>query len=145
MRSDAALSELTEGSYGRGKPVVGRQDHHQPHLGADPPPNRGDDVVADCRVKTPGEVRLRQALTRSADGAQNWGMSPLTTESAVAKLVDRLALRFPKTHREHIASTVAEEYAALSDSRISTYIPNLVEHGARSRLQDEVHRLSSAV
>ena len=52
------------------------------------------------------------------------------TDAAVGKLVDRLALRFPKAQREHIASTVAEEYSALSDSRIRTYIPNLVEHGA---------------
>lgn len=68
-------------------------------------------------------------------------MPPLDTDAAVGKLVDRLALRFPKIHREHIASTVAEEYAALSDGRIRTYIPNLVEHEARSRLRHEVHRL----
>jgi hypothetical protein len=67
-------------------------------------------------------------------------MPPLNTDAAVGKLVDRLALRFPKAQREHIASTVAEEYSALSDSRIRTYIPNLVEHGARSRLQLEVQR-----
>jgi hypothetical protein len=72
-------------------------------------------------------------------------MAPLDTEAAVGELVDQLVLRFPKIHREHIASTVAEEYAALSDCRISTYIPNLVEHGARSRLQYEVRLLSSAV
>jgi hypothetical protein len=67
-------------------------------------------------------------------------MPPLSADADAGKLVDRLALRFPKTQRDHIASTVAEEYAALSDSRIRTYIPNLVEHGARSRLQREVHR-----
>lgn len=71
-------------------------------------------------------------------------MPPLTMDTAVGKLVDRLALRFPHAKREHIASTVAEEYAALSGSRISTYIPNLVEHGARSRLQHEVRRLAPA-
>ena len=67
-------------------------------------------------------------------------MPTLDTDAALGKLVDRLALRFPKARREHIASTVAEEYSALSDSRIRTYIPNLVEHGARSRLQLEVQR-----
>ncbi|MET4703983.1 three-helix bundle dimerization domain-containing protein [Frigoribacterium sp. UYMn621] len=66
-------------------------------------------------------------------------MPPLSTEAAVGRIVERLALRFPTTRREHIASTVAEEYAALSGSPITTYIPNLVEHGARSRLQHEVH------
>ncbi|QNE47315.1 hypothetical protein F1C58_10685 [Glaciihabitans sp. INWT7] len=68
-------------------------------------------------------------------------MPPLSTDAAVGKIVDRLVLRFPSTQRDHIASTVAEEYAALSGSRITTYIPNLVEHGARSRLQHEVHPL----
>ena len=67
-------------------------------------------------------------------------MPTLDTDAALGKLVDRLALRFPQAQREHIASTVAEEYSALSDSRIRTYIPNLVEHGARSRLQLEVQR-----
>jgi len=73
-------------------------------------------------------------------------MPPLSADANAEKLVDRLALRFPKTPREHIASTVAEEYAVLSDSRIRTrtYIPNLVEHGARSRLRREVRRLPPA-
>jgi hypothetical protein len=66
---------------------------------------------------------------------------PPPLPDAVTTLVDRLALRFPRVEREHIASTVEEEYAALSGSRILTYIPNLVEHGARSRLQHEVRRL----
>ena len=69
-------------------------------------------------------------------------MPPLTSKASIDRLVERLALRFPKSHRAHIESTVAEEYAALSDSRIRTYIPNLVEHGARSRLQRELHPLS---
>ena len=73
-------------------------------------------------------------------------MPPLSADAGAnaGKLVDRLALRFPKTPRDHIASTVAEEYAALSDSRIRTHIPNLVEHGARSRLRREVRRLPPA-
>jgi transcription initiation factor TFIID subunit TAF12 len=47
------------------------------------------------------------------------------------KLVDRLALRFLKTPRDHIASTVAEEYAALPTVVCirPNHIPNLVEHG----------------
>ena len=69
-------------------------------------------------------------------------MPPLSTDATLGKLVDRLALRFPHADREYIASTVASEYAALSGSRISTYIPNLVEHGVRSRLQHEVRTLA---
>ncbi|MBG6054970.1 hypothetical protein IWX81_001381 [Salinibacterium sp. CAN_S4] len=71
-------------------------------------------------------------------------MPPLSSTASVDRLVDRLALKFPASQRAHIASTVAEEYAALSDSRIRTYIPNLVEHGARTRLQHELHPLSPA-
>ncbi len=77
--------------------------------------------------------------------AQTIAMTPADTDAAISKLVERLALRFPEIQREHIDSTVAEEYAALSDSRIITYIPNLVEHGARSRLRDEDNRVSPAV
>lgn len=71
-------------------------------------------------------------------------MPPLSSDAAIGTLVARLALRFPEAEREHIASTVAEEYAALSGSRIRTYIPNLVEHGARSRLQHEARPLAPA-
>jgi hypothetical protein len=71
-------------------------------------------------------------------------MPSSTADAAAGRLVDRLALRFPKVRREHIATTVAEEYASLSDSRIRTYIPNLVEHGARSRLQHEVVQIFPA-
>jgi hypothetical protein len=67
------------------------------------------------------------------------------TDVAVRQLVDRLSLRFPQTQREHIASTVAEEYASLSDNPIRIYISNLVEHAARSRLQHEVRLVSPAV
>jgi hypothetical protein len=95
-------------------------------------------------MKTSVEFARHPLVDAVRRGAHTCGVPPLTAEAAVAKLVDRLALRFPKARREHIASTVAEEYAALSDSRISTYIPNLVEHGARSRLQREVRLLSPA-
>ena len=73
------------------------------------------------------------------------GMSSLPPDAAAGKLVDRLAIRFPRATREHIATTVAEEYESLSDSRIRTYIPNLVERAARARLQHEVVRLLPTV
>ena len=69
-------------------------------------------------------------------------MPPLTSKASIDRLVERLVLQFSMSQRAHIASTVAEEYAALSDSRIQTYIPNLVEHGVRSRLRRELHPLS---
>jgi hypothetical protein len=91
-----------------------------------------------------GTIRAVARIDATHRRAQNGDMPPLTTDAAVGKLVERLALRFPKLAREQIESTVAAEYAALADSRISTYIPNLVEHGARRRLQHEVHRLAPA-
>ena len=72
------------------------------------------------------------------------GMSSSPSDAAAGKLVDRLAIRFPRATREHIVTTVAEEYESFSDSRIRTYIPNLVERAARSRLQHEVVQLLPA-
>jgi hypothetical protein len=55
----------------------------------------------------------------------------------IAKVVDRLAARFPEAPRALIAGVVAEEYNVLDAGRIRTYIPTLVEHGARNRLHRE--------
>ncbi|MES2092424.1 MAG: hypothetical protein V4531_01255 [Actinomycetota bacterium] len=71
-------------------------------------------------------------------------MSLAPADAAAGRLVERLCLKFPKARREHIADTVAQEYASLANSRIRTYIPNLVEHAARSRLQRETIRLAPA-
>lgn len=53
------------------------------------------------------------------------------------QVVDRLATHFPSKLRSHITNIVREEFDALAGSRIRTYLPNLVEHGARTRLRDE--------
>ena len=94
-------------------------------------------------AKRSPESRLPRVDSRSC-GAQTVGMSSSPSDAAAGKLVDRLAIRFPRATREHIATTVAEEYESLSDSRIRTYIPNLVERAARSRLQHEVGLLLPA-
>ena len=52
----------------------------------------------------------------------------------VAKVTDRLAARFPDAPRPLVARVVGEEYESLDGIRIRTYIPTLVEHGAKNRL-----------
>jgi hypothetical protein len=58
-------------------------------------------------------------------------------ESSIDQVVDRLAARFPHVPRVHIAGIVGEEFDALNAGRIRTYIPTLVERGARVRLKSE--------
>jgi hypothetical protein len=57
--------------------------------------------------------------------------------SSIDQVVDRLAARFPHVPRIHIAGIVGEEFDALNAGRIRTYIPTLVERGARVRLKGE--------
>lgn len=45
--------------------------------------------------------------------------------------------RFPHVPRLHIVWIVGEEFEALDGGRIKTFIPTLVERGARVRLQSE--------
>ncbi len=58
-------------------------------------------------------------------------------ETIVRAVVDRLSARFPEAPRPRIAGIVGEEYESLADGRIRSYIPTLVEHEARARLQRE--------
>jgi hypothetical protein len=64
-------------------------------------------------------------------------MNAAEDEPAMDQVVDRLAARFPHVPRIHIAGIVGEEFDALSAGRIKTFIPTLVERGARVRLQSE--------
>ncbi|CAH0214888.1 MULTISPECIES: three-helix bundle dimerization domain-containing protein [unclassified Arthrobacter] len=58
-------------------------------------------------------------------------------EPSIDQVVDRLAARFPHVPRMHIAGIVGEEFDALNEGRIRTYIPTLVERGARVRLKSQ--------
>lgn len=70
-------------------------------------------------------------------------MTTSQKDSTVDQVVDRLAERFPRAVRTHITETVREEYDALDDCRIRIYLPNLIEHSARTRLRLEVSELDS--
>ena len=65
------------------------------------------------------------------------GVTDDAKESSIDQVVDRLAARFPHVPRMHIAGIVGEEFDALNAGRIRTYIPTLVERGARVRLKSE--------
>lgn len=72
-------------------------------------------------------------------------VTPIEEDPAVAgPMVDRLAQHFPGTQRDHITETVRDGYRALSDNPIRAYIPNLVEHGARTRLRREARSAGTA-
>jgi hypothetical protein len=58
-------------------------------------------------------------------------------EPGIDQVVDRLAARFPHVPRMHIAGIVGEEFDARNEGHIRTYIPTLVERGARVRLKSE--------
>ncbi len=64
-------------------------------------------------------------------------MDDTEKHDTIAKVTDRLAARYPDAPRPLVARVVAEEYETLDTSRIRTYIPTLVEHGARKRLNRE--------
>lgn len=59
-------------------------------------------------------------------------------KSTIDQVVERLAGRFPEADRGLIAGIVSEEYDALDSGRIRTFIPTLVEKGAKTRLRREV-------
>ncbi len=64
-------------------------------------------------------------------------MNAAENEPSIDQVVERLAVRFPHVPRIHIAGIVGEEFDALNAGRIRTFIPTLVERGARVRLQSE--------
>jgi hypothetical protein len=64
-------------------------------------------------------------------------VSDAEKETIVHTVVDRLSARFPEAPRPHIAGIVGEEYESLADGRIRSYIPTLIENGARTRLHRE--------
>jgi hypothetical protein len=70
-------------------------------------------------------------------GHQTCLMVDTEKRDTIAKVTDRLAERYPGAPRTRVARVVAEEYESLDASRIRTYIPTLVEHGAKNRLKRE--------
>ena len=91
------------------RPGLGRLDHRRP--------------VANDRIDGRGNRRHYH------------GVSMEEELKAVAKVVDRLAERFPHIPRASIERAVLDEHTALNGSPIRDYVPVLVERGARGRLR----------
>ncbi|MDQ4213077.1 three-helix bundle dimerization domain-containing protein [Microbacterium sp. ASV81] len=64
-------------------------------------------------------------------------MSERNEDAAMAKVLDRIAERFPTVSRGRIEAIVGEERARLSGSRIRDYIAVLVERTTTDRLRNE--------
>jgi hypothetical protein len=64
-------------------------------------------------------------------------MDDADKQETIEKVTTRIIARHPDAPRTLVARVVAEEYDQLAYSRIRTYIPTLVEHGARNRIRSE--------
>lgn len=53
---------------------------------------------------------------------------------ALSHVVDRLVDKYPAVPREHIEDIVQEEHRLLDAGRVRDYVPILVEHAAKDRL-----------
>jgi len=67
-------------------------------------------------------------------------VNPQEENRAVAKVIDRLAEKFPEAPRERIEETVHEQQSALADNPVRDYVPVLIEHAARDRLRSPAAR-----
>lgn len=62
-------------------------------------------------------------------------MDQLQEDQAIAKVVDRLADRFPELGRARVDQVVAEARRLLDGNPIRDYVPVLVERSAKARLR----------
>ncbi|MBC7403210.1 MAG: hypothetical protein H7279_08585 [Microbacteriaceae bacterium] len=62
-------------------------------------------------------------------------MDQLQEDQAIAKVVDRLADRFPELGRARVDQVVAETRRLLDGNPIRDYVPVLVERTAKARLR----------
>lgn len=82
-------------------------------------------------------------MDAAAPRRQNNLMDDTEKPDTIAKITERLAARYPEAPRPLVGRIVAEEYGTLDDSRIRTYIPTLVEHRAKDRLNREFNAQSA--
>jgi hypothetical protein len=62
-------------------------------------------------------------------------MNQLQEDQGIAKVVDRLADRFPTLARARVEQVVAETHRLLDGNPIRDYVPVLVERTAKDRLR----------
>lgn len=69
---------------------------------------------------------------------QTKSMDDVDKQDTIEKVTARIVARHPDAPRTLVARVVAEEYDQLASSRIRTYIPTLIENGARNRIKSEI-------
>lgn len=67
-------------------------------------------------------------------GADNSRMGVIEELRALGHVVDRLADKYPSVPRERIEDIVQQEHRSLDTGRVRDYVPILVEHAAKDRL-----------
>ncbi len=68
-------------------------------------------------------------------GAETGEVNPQEEDRAVAKVIDRLAEKFPESPRVRIEQAVHEQQEALAGNPVRDYVPVLIEHAAKNRLR----------
>ncbi|MGH1523897.1 three-helix bundle dimerization domain-containing protein [Leifsonia sp. L25] len=63
-------------------------------------------------------------------------------EVAIGHAVDRLAERFPKVPRDHIADLVHQRHVDYTGAPVRDFIPVLIEHDVKRELAAEVTPLA---
>lgn len=76
-------------------------------------------------------------MDTAAGRPQTESMDDADRQETIDKVTARILARHPDAPRTLVASVVSEEYDQLASSRIRTYIPTLIEHGARNRIRSE--------
>lgn len=57
--------------------------------------------------------------------------------AAIDDVITRLKKKYPEASGKHVEKLVEENYDSFKNARLRDYIAVLVEHGAKSALQDE--------
>lgn len=60
-----------------------------------------------------------------------------TERETIDEVVKRLKKKYPDASGKHVEKLVEDNYASFKNARLRDYIAVLVEHGAKSELQQE--------
>lgn len=60
-----------------------------------------------------------------------------TERQAIDDVIKRLTKKYPDVSEKHIEKLVEENYDSFKNARLRDYIAVLVEHGAKSEIQQE--------
>lgn len=91
--------------------------------------------TADTEVNPEQPSAEHFELTTGALRQQTQRMDQLQEDQAIAKVVDRLADRFPELGRARVDQVVVETRRLLDGNPIRDYVPVLVERTAKARLR----------